>query len=125
MILSTSTYTKAFATIFGVYGLQMLFVPANMVTDHFEAEPTPMLKFWIRGQSVSLLGLCYCLTELPEDKAALIGTITSLAVGVLYPWNAKFGLLNKDLPVVKYPMHYVPEALMGIMTLAGAASLLK
>ena len=63
----------------------MLVAPGKMVTDHFEAPATPLLNFWIRGQSVSLLGLCYCLTELPSDKAAVIGTVCSAAVGVLYP----------------------------------------
>ena len=34
----------------------MLAVPAKMITDHFEAPATPLLTFWVRGQSVSLLG---------------------------------------------------------------------
>ncbi|GMH51471.1 hypothetical protein TrRE_jg1561, partial [Triparma retinervis] len=108
IMISTETYVKAFALIFGVYGLQMGLVPGKMVTDHFEAPATPLLKFWIRGQSVSLIGMCYLLTQVPSDKGALIGTIASFAVGVLYPWNAKFGYITPGLPV-KYPMHYVPE----------------
>eukprot|EP00501_MAST-03F_sp_TOSAG23-6_P000044 GSMAST32.ASY1.ANO1.45.1 assembled CDS len=110
MSLAT-TYVKVFAGTFGLYGLQMLFTPAKMVTDHFETPATPMLKFWIRGQSVSLLALCYSMTLLPPAVAVKIGAASSLAVGLLYPWNAKFNFLGDKLPV-KYPMHYVPEVLM-------------
>ena len=99
-------YVMAFCGAFGLYGLQMLAVPQNMVTDHFETEATPMLKFWIRGQSVSLLGLCYCMNKMPTSEAVTVGAISSLAIGILYPWNAKFGYLkDKDFPEVKYPMH--------------------
>lgn len=49
-------YCKAWSWIFGIYGVQMLAVPAKMITDHFEAPATPLLTFWVRGQSVSLLG---------------------------------------------------------------------
>ena len=114
-------YVKAYIGCFGLYGLQMLAVPGKMVTDHFEAPVTTLLKFWIRGQSVSLLGLCYCVSQLPTDKAVVVGGVTSLAIGVLYPWAAKFGYLyGKDFPKVKYPMHYVPELLMLGFSVAGA-----
>ena len=121
-MLTHYSFAQAFAGIFGVYGLQMGLVPGKMVTDHFEAPATPLLKFWIRGQAVSLLGLCYCVTEMPSEKAALVGTVCSFAIGVLYPWNAKFGYITPNLPV-KYPMHYVPEVLMGVLTALGVASL--
>ena len=116
----SETYVKAYIACFGLYGLQMLAVPQNMVTDHFEAPATTMLKFWIRGQSVSLLGLCYCVSQLPTDQAVVVGATTSFAIGLLYPWAAKFGYIYGDaMPKVKYPMHYVPELLMLGFTLVG------
>jgi len=102
----------------------MLVLPGKMVTDHFDAPDTPLLKFWIRGQSVSLIGLCYCLTQMETGKAALVATISSAAVGILYPWNAKFGYFTPNLPV-KYPMHYVPEFLMAGLTAAGVMTLMN
>ena len=40
---------------------------------------------------------------------------------LLYPYNAKFGILSKGLPL-KYdgfPNHYVPEVMMGALAVAG------
>ena len=96
----------------------MLVVPAKMVTDHFETPALPMTTFWIRGSSVALLANCYLLTQIPTDVAVKVATATTIAVGVLYPWNAKFNLIGDKLPV-KYPMHYVPEILMAVMTALG------
>jgi hypothetical protein len=45
------------------------------------------------------------------------------AVGVLYPWNTKLGYLSKM--DVKYPMHYLPEVLMLVLTAMGAMALAK
>jgi len=118
------TYVKTWAAVFGLYALQMLAVPGKMVTDHFETESTPMLDFWIRGQSVSLGGLCYALTLLPTEAAVKIALATTVLIGLFYPYNAKFGYLTGEgFPVVKYPMHYVPEVLMAGLTLAGALAL--
>ena len=47
-----------------------------------------------------------------------IAAAVSCACGLLYPWNAKFGYFTPNLPL-KYPMHYVPEALMLVLSLAG------
>ena len=44
---------------------------------------------------------------------------TSTAIGVLYPWNAKFNYLTDEKLPVKYPWHYVPEVLMATLTVAG------
>ena len=102
----------------------MLVVPGKMVTDHFETPSTPMLDFWIRGQSVSLGGLCYALTLLPTDISVKLALASTVAIGLLYPYNAKFGYLTgAGFPVVKYPMHYVPEVLMAGMAIAGALAL--
>ena len=96
--------------------------PGKMVTDHFDAEATDLMKFWIRGESVSIFGLCYCILQLESSLAVKVALATSAAVGVLYPWNAKFGYITSGLPT-KYPMHYVPEVLMAVLTVAGALAL--
>jgi hypothetical protein len=117
--MNSENYVKAFSAVMGMYGLQMLAVPGKMITDHFEAPATPLLKFWIRGSSVGFLGLVYCLQQMPTADAVKVATVASAATGMLYPWNAKFTFVGEKLPV-KYPMHYVPEVLMAVLTLAGA-----
>mmetsp|Transcript_30806 Transcript_30806/g.91828 ORF Transcript_30806/g.91828 Transcript_30806/m.91828 type:complete len:136 (-) Transcript_30806:422-829(-) len=119
--LTPSLYVKAGSFIFGAYGVQMLLVPSNMMTDHFEAPATKYTDFWIRGQSVSIATVVYCMTKLPEDVAAKALLGLSAGIAVLYPFNAKFGYLSSL--EVKYPMHYVPEALMLGLTVAGVLAL--
>ena len=44
-----------------------------------------------------------------------------MATALIYPFNAKFGLLSKNLPL-KYdgfPNHYVPEVLMASVAALG------
>jgi len=123
-MVPADTFVKAWAAVFGLYAVQMLALPGKMVTDHFETASTPMLEFWIRGQSVSLGGLCYALTLLPTEIAVKIALASNVLIGFLYPYNAKFGYLTgSGFPAVKYPMHYVPEILMAGLTLAGALAL--
>ena len=76
------------------------------------------MEFWIRGASVGFGGMAYLMTLIDTEKAVQVGTAASFAIGVLYPWNAKFGWFSKT-PTIKYPMHYVPEVLMLALTLAG------
>ena len=57
------TYVHGFSACFGMYGLQMLCLPEKMVTDHFDAPATPLLKFWIRGEAVSVLGMVYAISQ--------------------------------------------------------------
>ena len=38
---------------------------------------------------------------------------------LLYPFNAKFNLTGDVGNTVKYPMHYVPEVLMSVLTISG------
>ena len=103
----------------GVYALQMLLVPAKMITDHFNASADQLTQFWIRGSSVGFGGLVYAVQQLDVATGARIAFFASFACGVLYPWAAKFNYLKNNLSV-KYPMHYVPEVLMALLTLAGA-----
>ena len=88
-------------------------------TDHFDAPATPMLKFWIRGSSVAFLGATYALARLPVDDACSFALAMCAGSAVLYPYNAKFNLIGGEKLPVKYPMHYVPEVLLGALTLVG------
>ena len=117
-----SMYVKAFTFIFGVYGIQMLLIPGNMVTDHWDMPSTPGMEFWIRGSSISIFTVCYLLMYAPTMVAVKAATFASVGIGILYPWNAKFGYLTPNLPL-KYPMHYVPELLMLGLSLGGLAAL--
>jgi hypothetical protein len=117
--VSAAQYVQLVSATFAFYGLQMLLVPAMMVTMHFNATCDNMTRFWIRGSSIGFLGLVYALQAVPTAAAASIGLATSFACGVAYPWNTKFNLLKDNLSA-KYPMHYVPEVIMAVLTLIGA-----
>ena len=93
--LTPSVYVKAGSAIFGVYGIQMLLVPSNMMTDHFEAPATKYTDFWIRGQAATLGSLIYCLQNMKAELAAKAMLGLSLGIAILYPFNAKFGYLSK------------------------------
>ena len=94
-------------------------MPKKMVFDHFKNKTVNvMTEFWIRGQSCAWLGLVYAVHKLPQSEQLPICTGVALACGILYPWNAKYGYLSKGLKV-KYPMHYVPEVLMAVLTVGG------
>merc|ERR1712167_251624 len=98
--------------------LQMLFIPSKIVLDHFDTSFTPMIEFWVRGSAVGFMIAIAAILKLPTSDAHPLALLYSVACGVLYPWNAKFGSLTSGLPV-KYPMHYVPELLMLGLTVAG------
>ena len=85
-------------------------------------KSSPALEFWIRGESVSILSMCYLLTKVPSDVGVKVALAASVCIGILYPWNAKFGYLTPGLPL-KYPMHYVPETLMLGLSVAGLLAL--
>ena len=65
----------------------------------------------------------YCLQNMESKVAAKAMLGLSAAIALLYPFNAKFGYLSQL--EVKYPMHYVPEALMLGLTVAGVAAVMK
>ena len=93
------------------------------VTDHWDMPSTPGMEFWIRGSAISIFAVCYLMMFAPTAVAAKAAFGVSLGIGVLYPWNAKFGYLTPNLPL-KYPMHYVPELLMLGLTLAGIPAIM-
>ena len=85
--------------------------------------PRRYTNFIWRGASTSLLAAVYAINQMPAEAGAKVLLVWTAAVAVLYPYNAKFGYLSKVEP--KYPMHYVPEALMLSLSLAGLYLTLK
>ena len=113
-LITGEQYVQAWGAVFGVYALLMLLAPEKMVSDHFKAKCTPMNAFWIRGQSVSVAATAYLLQKIPTAEAVDFGLLITAAIAILYPFNAKFGLISKNMPVkyTGFPNHYVPEVLM-------------
>ena len=118
-MITAAQYASLFQAVMGVYALQMLLVPAKMISDHFNAAADQLTQFWIRGSAVAFFGIVYAVRTLPSAEATTLAFFASLGCAVLYPFNAKFNLLKNNLSV-KYPMHYVPEVLLGGLTLLGA-----
>ena len=144
--LTPSLYVKAGSAIFGVYGVQMLVMPSTMMTDHFHAPSTKYTDFWIRGHAATVATVVYCMQQMESEAAAKAMLGLSAAIALLYPFNAKFGYLSQlevkcarrpptalhglrhhQLTLVRIadPMHYVPEALMLGLTVAGICALKK
>lgn len=117
-LFTAENYIMAWSILMSFYAVQMLLTPAKMVTDHFSAPTTPMLEFFIRGSSGPLATMIYCANHMSTDDALNVALASTIVVGVLYPFNAKFGLIQKGLNP-KYPMHYVPEAIMTILIISG------
>ena len=118
--ISPSQFTTAYCVIFGVYGLQMLLTPDKMTTQFFKTPATPMLRFWVRGFSMTIFATCFAMYKLASFDATLaaqIAVASTTATAIFYPFNAKFGYLSQLEP--KYPMHYVPEALMAGLVIGG------
>lgn len=93
------------------------------MTDHWDMPSTPGMEFWIRGSAISIFAVCMLMMYTPTSVAAKVGLFVSVGIGICYPWNAKFGYFTPNLPV-KYPMHYVPEALMLALSLAGVPAVM-
>ena len=117
--ITNAQYITACSAVFGIYALQMLLVPAKMITDHFNASADQMTQFWIRGSACAFALAIWAMRQLPVATGVQMGFYLALSCGILYPWNAKFNWFKNNLPV-KYPMHYVPEVLMALLSAAGA-----
>jgi len=117
-IVTGAQFLTVFQVVFGVYALQFLLIPAKVVSDHFNATADQMTQFMTRGASASIAGVVWATRMLPEASAVKLATYVTLAVAVLYPYGAKFNLFKNNLSC-KYPMHYVPEVLMAVLSLAG------
>ena len=118
-VIPQDLYLKMVAVPFSMYGLQFLLTPEMCIDLHFDYTPDENHIFLARGSGVAILALVYALFQMPLDAAVKLSAIYSLAVGIVYPWSAAYLL---KLPV-KYPMHYVPEVLMAVLSLCGALAL--
>ena len=121
MMLTKELWQQAFTYIFGGYAVIMGLMPGKMVTDNFNAPATPMLEFWIRGESIQVGGLVYCLSIMPTAQAFDITLAVLIATGILYPLNAVFGFIGGKMPVkyTGFPNHRVPEILFTGMIASG------
>jgi len=123
-----------------------------LVTDHFDQTPSTLFKFWVRSSSIGWISSACLLNAMIDlnlsHKFALTFVVAS---GVLYPWNAKFNKVLRRAPplsycaappllmtfhsslrssptaqgmnlLIIYKMHYVPEALLLVLTILGVAA---
>ena len=117
-MLTKSTYAKTVSGVFAAYGVQMLLMPKKMHEDHFETPSSTMTEFWIRGHAATIAAASYALFALPAEIGHKVAWAWTAGIALLYPYNAKFSALSSYAP--KYPMHYVPEVLMGTFLVLGA-----
>ena len=130
-------------TVFGGYSAMMLLVPERWspitssrnaikcapALPHLPTLPPPITfpahlavtEFWIRGSSVGFFGLVAAIHKMDLDDAVDMSLATVVATALIYPFNAKFGLLSKNLPLNYdgFPNHYVPEVLMASVAALG------
>lgn len=117
-------FVKTSSIVMSISGAQMVIAPGKLVTDHFDVGASDITKFWVRGTAASVFASSRpssrsWLKKLPVAIAHKLALGWIGAIGLLYPLNAKFGLVSNGLPT-KYPMHYLPEALMAGLTAMGA-----
>lgn len=116
-IVPADTYTKVVAGVFALYGLQFFTMPAVVIEQHFDFKPDENHLFLARGSGIPMLGLAYVMFKGGMDLQAIVAIVAATAL--VYPFNAAY--ISKL--AVKYPMHYVPEILMGGLTIAGCLAL--
>mmetsp|Transcript_6744 Transcript_6744/g.17368 ORF Transcript_6744/g.17368 Transcript_6744/m.17368 type:complete len:123 (-) Transcript_6744:93-461(-) len=116
-MISPETYVNIGAAVFGLYGVQMTVMPRAIHDDHFEDAGTKYTDFWVRGHAATIGAAIYAIKALPAEEGAKAMLAWTTGIAILYPLNAKFGVLSDVKP--KYPMHYVPEALMSGLVVAG------
>ena len=66
-VMPGTLYVKIWAFMMVGYAAQMLLIPANMVTDHWDIPSTPGMEFWIRGASVGFGCTAYLLTKVDTE----------------------------------------------------------
>lgn len=119
-MIDPAMYVKIVAGVFSVYGVQMLFTPGKLVTDHFDIKTNDNLDFAWRGHAASIFVASAALLNMPVELAQKLALAWVVGIGILYPMNAKFNMFGKYK--AKYPMHYVPELLMSSLAIAGILS---
>jgi len=119
-MISPETYIILWSIPMLGYTLMMFLTPGKIVTDNFNYDPDSMTKFWIRGASPAWFMVLITMNFLVEpDVGVKIGTLMSLIMGILFPYNAKFGYFTGGSLPRKYPMHYFPEILMPTLLILG------
>ena len=73
-LFTEAQYVQASCLVFTVYALQMLLVPAKMVTDHFHATADQMTQFWIRGSGCAWAAVVWAARQL---DATTTGSVIS------------------------------------------------
>lgn len=116
-MIDPAMYVKIVAGVFSMYGVQMLFTPAKLITDHFDIKSNDDLEFAWRGHAASTFVASAALLNAPVELAHKLALAWVVGIGVLYPLNAKFNIFGSYK--IKYPMHYVPEFLMTSLAVAG------
>ena len=117
-VMPGTLYVKIWAFMMVGYAAQMLLIPANMVTDHWDIASTPEMEFWIRGHAVTIFCEVFLMMNVETAVAAKAALAASVGIGILYPWNARF-ISKLDLK----DFHRVPE--VAFLALAGMAYLAK
>ena len=107
-VMPGTLYVKIWAVMMIGYAAQMLLIPANMVTDHWDMPSTPGMEFWIRGHAASVFTVVYLLSQVPADIGVKAGMALSIAIGILY--LAMITVLDARGPMLPPP----PEALAGV-----------
>ena len=51
-----------------------------------------------------MFSLIAAMQSLPQETNLMIATAVSAGIGLVYPWNAKFGYLTDGKLPTKYPM---------------------
>ena len=74
---------KVVCAAFGMYALQMLFIPSKIVLDHFDTSFTPMIEFWVRGSAVGFMIAIAAILKLPTSDAHPLALLYSVACGKL------------------------------------------
>ena len=69
-VMPGTLYVKIWAFMMVGYAAQMLLIPANMVTDHWDIPSTPGMEFWIRGASIGFGCTAYLLTKVDTETCA-------------------------------------------------------
>ena len=68
-LFTEAQYVQASCSVYTVYALQMLLVPAKMVTDHFHATADQMTQFWIRGSGCAWAAVIWAARQMDATTA--------------------------------------------------------
>jgi hypothetical protein len=118
-------FVSTVAIVIGLYGVAVFLLPQLFHDMHFHSpDMTAQEQYWLRGMGVPLVMASWAMMQLDTSVAHVPAVLYAIAIAVAYPWNAKLGYLLKNKLDCKYPMHAVPEVVLGSLAIAGLLSLL-